>query len=275
MKLRVVVGILLLLVGVGLPIAATTTHGPPWGFRGHQAVVVEVTGTVEGTISEARRVRERALDDKFAIVPNAHLDVGDEVRVARLSQARIRLESADIVVGDGVRMTLVQAGVRLTRGLVEIALRGGARTFTVELETGGSIVLRGVGASARVLADGKGGAVAWVSDGSLEGRTARGEVLGEPGREIVIRDDEARVGDRRTEFNVTATCASQKLNVVAPAMTQVFAAGALAYPDVAAGADTGSVLLDVDAGTSVVPVLVRDIHGQLGRTSASCGRKQP
>jgi len=273
MKLRVVVGILLLLVGVGLPIAATSTNGPPWGFRGHRAVVVEVTGTVEGTLPEPRRAREQAIDDKLTVVPNARLDVGDEVRVARLSQARLRLEAADVVVGDGVRMSLVPAGIRLTRGLVEVALREGARAFTVELETGGSIVLRGVGASARVLADGKGGAVAWVTDGSLEGRTAHGEVLGEPGRELIIRGDEARVGDRRSALTVTATCASQKLNVVAPALTQVFAAGALAYPDVAAGADTGSVLLDIDAGTAVVPVLVRDIHGQLGKTSASCLRK--
>lgn len=273
MRLRVVVGILLLLVGVGLPLAAMSSHGPPWGFRGHRAVVIEVTGTVEGTISEARRAREQALDDKLAIVPNARLDVGDEVRVARLSQARLRLEGADVVLGDGVRMVLVPAGLRLTRGLVEVALREGARTFTVELETGGSIILRGVGASARILADGKGNAVGWVSDGSLEGRTVRGEVLGEPGRELMIRGDEASVADRRTALTVSATCANQKVNVVAPFMTQVFAAGALAYPDVAAGADTGSVLLDVDAGTSAVPVLVRDVHGQLGKTSASCGRK--
>lgn len=273
MKLRVVVGVLLLLVGVGLPIAATSTHGPPWGFRGHRAVVVEVIGTVEGTISEARRARDHAIDDKLAIVPNARLDVGDEVRVARLSQARLRLEGADVVVGDGVRMSLVPAGIRLTRGLVEVALREGARSFTVELETGGAIVLRGVGASARILADGKGGAVAWVRDGSLEGRTARGDVLGEPGRELILRGDEASIGERRTSLTVTATCAAQKLNVVAPALTQVFAAGALAYPDVAAGADTGSVIVDVEAGTSIVPVLVRDIHGQLGKTTAPCLRK--
>jgi hypothetical protein len=272
-KLRVVVGILLLLVGIGLPLAAMSSNGPPWGFRGHQAVVVEVTGTVEGTMSEGRRAREQAIDDKLAIGPNARLDVGDEIRVARLSQARLRLEGADVVVGDGVRLVLAPAGIRLTRGLVDVVLREGARMFTVELETGGSIILRGVGASARILADGKGGAVAWVSDGSLEGRTARGEILGEPGRELIIRGDEASVADRRSTLTVSATCSSQKLNVVAPALTQVFAAGALAYPDVAAGADTGSIIIDVDAGTTVVPVLVRDIHGQLGRANASCGRK--
>jgi len=273
MKLRLVVGFLLLLVAVGLPMAAMSSHGPPWGFRGHQAVVVEVTGTVEGTASEARRAREKALDDKLTISRNSRLDAGDELRVARLSRAHLRTAGADVTVSDGVHLRVTDSGVRLTRGVVDVALRDGARTFTVELDTGGTIIMRGVGATGRVLADGKGGASAWVRDGSLEGRTARGEVLAEPGRQLSIRGEEAVVVDKPAAVNVTATCAIQKLNVVAPALTQVFAAGALAYPDVSAGADTGSVILDVEAGTSEVAVLARDVHGQVGKTIASCLKK--
>lgn len=273
MKLRLVVGFLLLLVAVGLPIAAMSSQGPPWGFRGHKVVVVDVTGTVEGTASEARRLREKTVDDRLAVGPNTRLDVGDELRVARLSQVHIRTAVADVTAGDGVRLLITDAGVRVTRGVVDIALREGGRTFTVELDTGGTLIMRGVGATGRVLVDGKGGATAWVRDGSLEGRTARTEVLAEPGSQLSIRGDEARVADRATAVPVTASCAIQKLNVVAPALTQVFAAGVLAYPDVSAAAETGSVIIDVAAGTPNVTVLVRDVHGQIGKTTASCLKK--
>ena len=273
MRLRFVVGFLLMLVGVGLPLAAMSSHGPPWGFRGHHAVVIELVGTVEGTMSEARRQREKAFDDKLLLAPNTRLDVGDELRVARLSQGRLRLENADLVIGDGARLTLAPAGIRLARGVVDIALRDGAKMATVEIETGGTIIVRGVSAKARVLVDGKGGAVAWVKDGSVEGRTARADVLADPGREVVIHGDDIAVVPRRSAPTVSAMCSGQKLTVVAPPLTQVFAAGTLAYPDVAPGAQTGSVIIDVDADTQAVPVVVRDVHGQPATTTTTCARK--
>ena len=86
MKLRLVASLILSLVAIGLPVAAVVSNGPPWGFRGHEAVVLEVAGTVEAAVSEARRQKENRVDDKLDVVANLHLDSGDEVRVARLSQ---------------------------------------------------------------------------------------------------------------------------------------------------------------------------------------------
>ncbi len=273
MKLRVIAGVLLLLVAVGLPLAAMSSDGPPWGFRGHQAVVVEVAGTVEATASEARQQKARAIDDKLEVAPNARFDVGDEFRVARLSQLRLRMAGADIVAGDGARLVVAATGIRLVRGVVDVTLREGGRSFSIDLDTGGTISVRGPGATARVLADGKGGANAWVDNGSLEGRTAKGEVLGEPGRRLVLRGDDATVADKLSSVDVSATCTGGKLNVVAPAQTQVFAAGSLAYPDVSATAATGSVIVEVEPGAGEVQIIARDVFGQLGRAKATCDKR--
>lgn len=273
MKLRFVIGFLLMLVGIGLPLAAMSTHGPPWGFRGHDAVVVDLTGTGEATMSEARRQREKAFDHKVTLAPNSHLDVGDEVRMKRLSEGHLRLETADVIVGDRTEMALVTGGIRLATGVVDVALREGARIVTVELATGGTLIVRGVAAKARVLADGKGGAVAWVSEGTLEGRTARTDVLADPGRELVIHGEDVIVTPRRPAPTVTASCSAQKLTVVAPPLTQIFAAGTLAYPDVAPGVDTGSVVIEVGANSQSVPIVVRDVHGQHATTTTTCARK--
>ena len=276
MKLRLVAGVLLLLVAVGLPLAAMSGSGPPWGFRGHQAVVIDVIGTVEGTASEQRRQRENAIDDKLEVAPNLHLDVGDELRVARLAQAFVRFPGVDVKVGDGARVLIAAGGVRLVRGLVDVALSEGGRSFTVELDSGGAVVVRGAKAHARVLSDGKGGVVAFVTDGSIEGRSARGEVLVEPGRMLSIQGDVAKVQDRPEGVSVTGTCANGKLNIVASANSQVFVAGTLAYPDVAAGAATGSVVVDVDPTAVGVSVLARDVFGAVQSTSVSCvsGKKR-
>jgi hypothetical protein len=276
MKLRLVAGVLLLLVAVGLPLAAMSGSGPPWGFRGHSAVVIEVTGTVEGTASEQRRQRENALDDKLDVAPNLHMDPGDELRVARLSQAHIRFAGVDVRIGDGARVLVEDAGVRLVRGLVDVNLSEGGRTFTVELDSGGAVVVRGASAHARVLADGKGGVVAFVTDGSLAGRSTRGEVLVEPGRMLSLRGDVAKVVDRPDGVSVAGTCANGKLNIVASANAQVFVAGGLAYPDVSTDADTGSVVVDVEPTAKTVSVLARDIFGTVKTVVVACdtGKKR-
>ncbi|HEY1101456.1 MAG TPA: hypothetical protein VGF99_21130 [Myxococcota bacterium] len=274
MKLRLVAALLLLLVAVGLPLAAMSNDGPPWGFRGHQAVLVEVTGTVEATASEARRDKNNSIDDKLEVAANLHFDVGDEIRVARLSRALLRFPSADVVVGDGARVLVGNDAVTLARGVVDIELRGAARTFTVTLDAGGSLVVRGSGAHLVVLADGKGGTQAFVRDGSVEARTQKGDRLLEGGKLLVIRDDEASVVDPPATIEISATCSAAKLNVVAPAQTQVFAAGTLSYPDVAPGAATGSVVLDVDAGAKEAFVLGRNVYGHVGQTRVACDKRK-
>ncbi len=274
MKLRLVAALLLLLIAVGLPLAAMSNDGPPWGFRGHHAVLVETTGTVEATASEARRQKSNSIDDKLEVKPNLHFDDGDEIRVARLSRAALRFPSANVVIGDGARALVGIDGLTLARGVVEITLHADATQFAVTLDAGGTLLARGAGAHLVVLADGKGGSQAFVRDGSVEARTGKGERLLEAGKLLVIHGDEASVVDSPTSVVITATCSGAKLNVVAPAHTQIFAASALSYPDVASGADTGSAVLDIEPGTAEVFVLGRNVFGQVGQTRAVCDKRK-
>lgn len=274
MKLRLVAALLLMLIAVGLPLAAMSKDGPPWGFRGHQAVVVGVAGTVEATASEQRQQHTNAIDDKLDVAPNLHLDEGDKVRVARLGEARLRFPSANVVVGDGASVLVGVDGVTLSRGMVTATLLDGAEAFTVALDAGGTIRVKGSGAVLVVLADGKGGAQARVENGSAEARTARGDRELAPGKVLKLSADDAVLIDKPAALDVTATCAAASLNVVAPAQTQIFAAGTLAYPDVAAGADTGSAVLDVEPGSRDVFVLGRNVFGQVGQARAVCDKRK-
>ncbi len=275
MKLRLVAALILLLIAIGLPVAAVSSNGPPWGFRGHQAVVLEVTGTVEAASSEARRQKENRVDDKLDVVPNLHLDSGDEIRVARLSQVRLRFDNAEVTVGDGARIVVGDGKVTLARGLLNVTLVPGKKAFDVGLDNGAVVVVRSgggaVSATASVISDGKGGVRAIVADGSLEARTPSGEALSEPGKVLVVEGDKARVIDRPTSLAVTVSCQSGKLNVVAPPQVQLFAASALAYPDVSPGADSGSAIVDVDPGTGEIGVFARDVVGNVARATGNCG----
>ena len=274
MKLRLVAALLLLLVAVGLPLAAMSNDGPPWGFRGHEAVLLEATGTVEATASEARRQKNNSIDDKLEVKANLRLDDGDEIRIARFSQARLRFPAADIVIGDGARAVVGDDAITLVRGVVEIELHADASQFTVNLDAGGALTVRGANAHVVVLADGKGGCQAFVRDGSVEAKTSKGSRLLEPGKLLVVRGDEAQVVEQPSAVELTATCSAAKLNVVAPAHTQIFAAGALSYPDVAAGADTGSAVLDIEPGTAEVFVVGRNVFGHVGQARAVCDKRK-
>ena len=142
------------------------------------------------------------------------------------------------------------------------------------LDAGGSLVVRGDGARVVVLADGKGGSHATVRNGSVEARTSRGDRLLEGGKLLVVRGDDATVVEPPTSLEISATCTAAKLNIVAPAQAQVFAGGALNYPDVAVGADTGSVVLDIEAGTREALVLGRNIFGHVGQTRVVCDKRK-
>lgn len=270
MKLRLLAAVVLLLVAIGLPVAAVSSKGAPWGFRGHQAVVLEVAGNVEGQASELRRERERRIDDKLDVAPNVRLDTGDELRVSRLSEARLRFEAGEVTVGDGARVTIGDGKITLARGLLRVRLDAGKRRFDVALENGAAITVRSAeqAATATVVADGKGGVRAIVVDGFLDARTREGESLAEAGRVLIIEGDKARVVDAPAALAVSVTCTAKKANIVAPPQAQVFAGGTLVYPDVVAGAESGSVSVDVDAAEVVV--FARDVAGNFARTTARC-----
>jgi hypothetical protein len=272
MKLRLVVAVLLLLVAVGLPVAAISNNGKPWGFRGHAAVLVDVTGDVQATASETRRVRSAASDDKLSVAPNLHLDTGDELRVARLSRAVVRFPTAEVVVGDGGRVVVADGGVALGRGALAVRLpAGSAARFTVAFEGGRSVIVRGGSAQAEALflADGKGAVRALVRDGSLEVAGGERPVLVESGRMLVLDGGGAAVAEPPSALVATASCAEGRVSIVAPPTTQLFVAGSLVYPDALAGAATGSTSVDA-AGARAVSVFARDVVGNVVRVVADC-----
>jgi hypothetical protein len=166
--------------------------------------------------------------------------------------------------------------LKLSRGLLSVETVAGTRPFEVELESGAVIAVRSGGktAQARIIADGKGGARGVVEEGSLEARTPTGEALSEPGKVLVVEGDKAQSIDKPTSLTVTATCSGTRLNIVAPGQVQVFGGGALTYPDVSAGAATGSAVVDVDPGTGEVGVFARDVSGNVARTTVSCEKKK-
>jgi len=273
-KLRLVASLVFLLIAIGLPVAAVSSNGPPWGFRGHHAVVLDVAGTVEATASDARRQKEGRVDEKLEVAPNLHLDSGDELRVARLSHVRLRFASAVVGVGDGARVVIGDGKITLQRGLITVVTTAGQRPFEVALDSS-VIVVRGGDkpANAAIVADGKGGARAIVEDGSLKARTASNhETLSEPGRLLILETDTARVGDRPTSVVLSATCQGTKLNIVAPPQAQLFVASSLTYADAVAGADSGSANVDVE-GAEVV-VFARDVVGNTARITTRCDKKK-
>ena len=275
MKLRLVVAGILLLVAIGLPVAAVSGHGAPWGFRGHDAVVVDVVGNVEGTASDARRARRHALDDKLAVVANVRLDRGDELRVARLGQARLRFPTADVVVGDGGHVVVAPGAITLKRGLARVSLPARAQqAFTVNVD-GAVVVVRGgdVPADATFVTDGAGAVRATVTDGSLDVRAGAKDLLVEAGRVLVVDAGGADTIDLPATFAVSATCAGGRVSVTAPPVTQVFAAGALGYPSSAPGAQTGTASIDATGATGDVGVVARDVAGRIARAVAPCGGK--
>jgi hypothetical protein len=275
MKLRLVVAGILLLVAIGLPLAAVSGNGAPWGFRGHDAVVVAVVGNVEATASDARRARQHSLDDKLPVSTHLRLDKGDELRVARLGQARLRFPTADVTVGDGGRVVVDTGVVELKRGLLRVDLPARAQhSFTVKVE-GAVVVVRGgdLAATATFVADGVGAVRAIVKDGSLDTRAGQKDLLVEAGRLLVVDAGGADAIDLPGTFAVTATCAAGRLEVTAPPATQVFAAGALAYPTATPGAQAGRAAIDAAGTSGDVVVVGRDVAGRVARATASCGSK--
>jgi len=272
MTLRLVVAAFLLLVAVGLPLAAMSDHGVPWGFRGHVAAVLDAVGDVEATASEGRRSRLRGGDGALVVAPNLRLDDGDQVRVARLGQARLRFRNADVVAGDGAHLRVVDGGVLLKRGLLRVQLPPRAQqSFAVALEGGVRVAVRGgdVPAVATFLVDGAGAARARVTDGSLDVRSGDKDLLVEAERVFTLDGVAMDAVDLPPPPLVTAVCTLGSLQVTAPAVTQVFAAGALAYPR----APRGVAMFELAGRGGGIPIIVRDVAGRATRVVATCGAK--
>lgn len=273
MTLRFALAAFLIVVGLALPLAAVAKRGMPWGYRGHQAVLVEVAGNVEITLSEDRRMREKREDARVPSVPGLFLDAGDEVRASRYAEGRIRLPAGDVAVGDGAQVVVGIAGkpgITLARGMLEVRLPSGTTPLDVKIDgVDAKLTLRpgNEGGTFRVLADGNGEVRALVKLGSAELSSSAGSELAEAGKLVVVgADKKPRVEALDTAaLTLTVTCDGKKLTTMTSPGTQVFVAGNVLYPR------DGKVTVDVHGGQ--VPVFARDVAGSSSLVMGLCDVK--
>lgn len=117
---RVLLSVVLLGVGLGLPAWALKVHGPPWSFQERAAIVLASAGNVE--IYAGSASGSGTVDPK----PGLSLHAGDEVRVGALSRVLLRTPRADVELGDGARAILGAGGaLTLARGLLLVELGEG------------------------------------------------------------------------------------------------------------------------------------------------------
>lgn len=273
-KARVVAIVLLLVVAIALPIVSIAKNGPPWGYRGHAAVLTELTGAVQLDLSEAKSAKLGDAGRKPE--PGMFLDVGDGLRVGRYSEARLRLPAGDVVLGDDAHIIVDEGGasgieVRLLRGFIEVHLPQGITPFEVALPThDGKIVLRPGqgGGSFRLVSDGKAEVRAWVRSGSAEAVVA-GDANAETGKILVVDAGRVpRVMDAAA-FAPVASCDNQKLTVTAPNTTQVFALKELRY------AVGGQATFNLTGPRPAIPVYARDVTGAHWDASVPCAAPPP
>lgn len=258
--------VFLLVIAVALPVAAVIKHGPPWGYRGHAAVLLEATGAVELSASDAKRLLAGGIDVVMTATPGVFLDADDEVRVGRYSEARLRVPAGDVVLGDDARIVVSQHGLNILRGRVDVALPRGAAPFEVVLPAHeGKLILRAgdEGGSFRILSDGKSDARAFVRAGSAEAFAA-GDAHAENGQTLVIDAGRVPRVEGAAPFAPVGSCDNKSLTIQVPGATQVIALRELRYPA------EGKAVFALKAVKPAVPVFARDVTGRVWRASVPC-----
>lgn len=275
MRVRILVSVALLLVGVGLPVAAVVSNGPPWGFRDRAAVVLESVGSVEVYPSPERREREGLKTASIPGKPGLALRPGDEVRVGTVSELRARTPQGDVTLSDGAQARFLAAWLSFGRGMgvVEVAAGSEQRLRAEELAL--EVVL-GPGRY-RLAADGKVAFFLLVEEGKARVvepagvpsvtpqrmlRLVKGgapEVLPIPtSLSLVARFD--RATDRKDPTSVGFVRGRTEVG------TQIYVDGKLSYPD-----PDGSFSVSVPPGERSVVVFARDPAGNVRRLTVARG----
>lgn len=235
MKLRLGVGAALLVIGLALAGFALAQHGKPWGFRGHDAVLVEATHNVDLLPSGARAERDNLGDALLPKVPGTFLDDGDSVSVGVHSEARLVRQGGTLVLGDGTRATFTARGLRLDQGMLDVTIEKGTAPLVVELAAPPStLTLRAadVDGAFRVLSDGKHEARVLVRAGSIDASSGGGAKTVTAGKVLAIGSDGApRVEAPPSSLAITVACTNHEVGVRAPPATQLFIDGRLRYPE--------------------------------------------
>jgi hypothetical protein len=270
-RVRIILGALLLVAGIAVPVVAVAMHGVPWGFRGAPAVVLEATGDVEVTPGPARVVAPGA-PATLAATPGMRLLAGDGVRVGRFSEARLRFAGADVALKDGARATLGDQHLTVGRGLVEIVVKEGTRGERIDVEgvepgkPDAQVTVQP--GRALISCDGKGTCIVVVKEGSAQATTAVGGESAEPAQSLLLaRGSLPVVKPAPTKVELTAECHAQTKAVVgtAAAATQVFLDGKMDYADGA-----GKFSLPWPPGASLAILFARDPAGNVDRKLVVC-----
>jgi hypothetical protein len=186
-KARFLVALILIILGVGLPLAAVQSHGLPWGYRDRVAVVVSHVGAVEVFSSKTRVDGAPAA---VLIAPGLGLVAGDEVRVGVLSFTEIRFPTGDVEVFDGGRVKIDDGGIEITRGATSFDVHTGAMRLASDVFAFAATLMPG---RYRALSDGRERLAVVVEEGRLDvdgGDAARaGQML------VVERGNKPRIGE--------------------------------------------------------------------------------
>lgn len=274
MRVRLFVGSILLVTALILVTVSVVRTGLPWGFRGHQAVILEATGMVDVALSEERIAREQRETAGVPPTPGLFLDVGDEVRVGRYSELRLRLPSGDVTVRDGGQVVLGtgaagEPAVRLVRGLVHATSAGGQGALEIlAVDLGATLDLRAPGgdvaAVVSVLVDGSGMSAA-VLKGRASVRSPMGTADVQAGQVVAASQARGlRVEPRPTSLALTGSCADGQLTIAAPDGTQIFVAGGLHGPK------DGTLRLNAPERATTVVAFARDVAGNVASQTLSC-----
>lgn len=280
MQLRAVISAVFLLIGLGLPIGAVVSNGPPWGFRGRAAVMLESVGGVEVYPSAERARRHRLPDGAQPGSAGLALYAGDEVRVATLSHVTLRRPLSDVSLEDGGRVLIEAGWIELERGLANLEVRATAYAPAAEL---GAERVRNAGLGAdvrlepgqyRAAADGKGSFFLFVHTGRgvVEGRDGdvitveAGQFLASlPGAVPAVRRAPARLRLEAIFARQTTSSAGTVAGRTQPG-AQVYLDGKLIYPE-----PDGTFHVSVAPGTADVVVFARDLAGNVARMTLRRG----
>jgi hypothetical protein len=268
-KARIAVAVVLLVIAVALCVAAVSGRGAPWGWRGHQAVVLEAAGTVEVT-----KAGQGGDGSATRPVAGLFLDAGDELRAGRYSEVRLRTPGGLVILKDGAHVvigpgTSGKPVISVERGAVDVQRPAGMAPFLVGVDgLGATIAIRAGtdGGEAHVLVDGH-GARAWVKSGSAEGTAAGGDENAETGKVLVIGEDKKpRIEDAPSSLALAPVCERGKLVVTAPDGAQLFIGGKLLYPD------KGQLVVDSGARAEMT-IFGKDFVGNVAHTTVKCVEK--
>lgn len=261
MRLSLILSAVLLSTGVGVPGWVVFTSGPPWGFRGRAAVVLESVGSVELSLKAPRAGQERSRRGE----PGLGVYTGDEVRVGSLSQVRLRLPFGEVTLGDGAQATLEHGVLTLGRGLLDVFVLEGQQARVRSAPTGVTMLLEP--GRYHAAADGRVAFFLRVEQGRAETELAALEPLGagqmmrsiegRPAERVPVAEKlklEARIERAAGARGSTGGVVKGRAEVG----TQVYVDGALYYPD-----PDGSFSVDVPPGDEEVIVFARDPAGNV------------